>query len=110
MARALTSSAGDAIRITGIEAMPGDWVEKVIALGDKHRNRLGQLPFAGFHAAADGHNIVLAVRTHPDGPDDLAGYCCMRLPSGPTGTHASLTCVLPRTRAAKGWRVVWLTQ
>jgi GNAT superfamily N-acetyltransferase len=73
--RASSGGAGDAIRIVGIEAMPPWWVEKVIELGDKHRNRLGQLPFAGYHAAAEGHNVVLAVRTHADGSQDLAGYC-----------------------------------
>ena len=69
------AAAGDAIRIVGIEAMTTGWVEQVIELGDKHRNRLGRLPFAGFHAAAGAHNIVLAVRTHADDTEDLAGYC-----------------------------------
>ena len=73
--RASRGGAGDAIRIVGIESMAPEWVAKVIELGDKHRSRLGQLPFAGFHAAAEGHNIVLAVRTHTDGAEDLAGYC-----------------------------------
>jgi ribosomal protein S18 acetylase RimI-like enzyme len=73
--RASAVDAGDAIRIVGIEAMPADWVDKVIELGDKHRNRLGPMPFAGFREAAEHHNIALAMRTRGDGSQDLAGYC-----------------------------------
>ena len=73
--RASTSGSGEAIRIVGIESMPAEWVERVIELGDKHRNRLGPMPYSGFREAAANSNIVLAVRNHDDGSEDLAGYC-----------------------------------
>src|SRR4051794_36600346 len=73
--RAPAVDAGGAIRIVGIAAVPADWVDKVIELGDKHRNRLGPMPFAGFREAAEHHNIAVAVRTRADGSQDLAGYC-----------------------------------
>jgi len=73
--RASTDNADDAIRIVGIEAMAPEWVNKVIELGDANRNRLGPMPYSGFREAATNGNIVLAVRTHPDGTETLAGYC-----------------------------------
>ncbi|HSX69005.1 GNAT family N-acetyltransferase [Nocardioides sp.] len=66
---------GGEIRVVGIEAMPAGWIEKVIELGDRHRSRLGPMPFAGFREAAEHHNIAVAVRTRADGSQDLAGYC-----------------------------------
>jgi ribosomal protein S18 acetylase RimI-like enzyme len=73
--RATQNLDGDTIRVVGIETVPANWVEKVIELGDKHRNWLGHMPFAGFHQAATSGNIVLAIRTFDDGTEALAGYC-----------------------------------
>lgn len=75
MTRASADSAANAIRIVGIESMAPEWVDMVIELGDANRNRLGPMPYAGFREAAANGNIVLAVRTHPDGTEALAGYC-----------------------------------
>lgn len=66
---------GDALRVVGIESMPAEWVERVIELGDKNRNRLGPMPYSGFREAAANSNIVLVVQTHDDGAETLAGYC-----------------------------------
>ena len=73
--RAAAATALDAIRIAGIESGPETWVEEVIALGDKNRDRLGPMPYSGFREAAAEGNIVLAIRTHDDGTEALAGYC-----------------------------------
>ncbi|WP_028471811.1 GNAT family N-acetyltransferase [Nocardioides alkalitolerans] len=72
---AATATAEGAIRIAGIESVPETWVQEVIVLGDKNRNRLGPMPYAGFREAAAKGNIVLAIRTHDDGTEALAGYC-----------------------------------
>ena len=73
--RTSTSDSGETIRIVGIESMPAEWVDKVIELGDRHRNQLGPMPYSGFREAAANSNMTLAVRDLDDGSEDLAGYC-----------------------------------
>lgn len=75
MTRNSAGNAVDGVRIVGIEAMAPEWVDRIIELGDANKNRLGPMPYSGFREAATNGNIVLAVRTHPDGTETLAGYC-----------------------------------
>lgn len=69
------AGADDALRVVGIEAVPASWVDKVIELGDKHRNRLGHMPFSGYKESAMKGQVVLAIRTASEGSETLAGYC-----------------------------------
>lgn len=71
-----TDSEPEALRVVGIESVPASRVEDVIALGDKHRNTLGHLPFAGYKDSARRAHIVVALdmASDPKTPP-LAGYC-----------------------------------
>ena len=70
------SSGSAPLRVVGIEVVPKARIDDVIALGDKHRNTLGHLPFAGYNQSAQRGHIVVALDATTDSESPtLAGYC-----------------------------------
>lgn len=64
-----------AYSVVDIADAPEDTLAAVIALGDRHRATMGQLPYAGFEQAATTNHIVVAFASQPGREPDLAGYC-----------------------------------
>jgi GNAT superfamily N-acetyltransferase len=98
----------DSLRTVGIEAMPAEWVEAVIELGDKHRNRLGPMPYSGFRQAASAGHIVLAIRVHHESTDDTNGIKGSGRVTPGTETLAGYCLYAPTVRSDRYARIAHL--
>lgn len=61
--------------VIGIMDAPEHTLSAVIALGDRYRGTMGQMPYAGFEEAAAADHIVVAIASQRENEETVVGYC-----------------------------------